>query len=46
MNFALTTDLGDIDLLGEVAGVGQYAEALAFSVEMDLVEEREGGKQL
>ena len=30
-NFTLTTDLGDIDLLGEVAGIGGYAEALAAS---------------
>jgi hypothetical protein len=33
-NFTLTTDLGDIDLLGEVAGVGSYADALAASVIM------------
>jgi hypothetical protein len=25
MNFTLTTDLGDVDLLGELAGVGQFA---------------------
>ena len=31
-NFTLTTDLGDIDLLGEVAGVGIYADAWAASV--------------
>ena len=31
-NFTLTTDLGDIDLLGEVAGVGSYADAFAASV--------------
>ena len=30
----LTTDRGDIDLLGVVAGVGTYQEALANSVEM------------
>jgi hypothetical protein len=35
-NFTLTTDLGDIDLLGEVAGVGIYAEALAASVVVPL----------
>lgn len=33
-NFTLTTDLGDIDLLGEVAGVGAYDEALASSIKM------------
>ena len=31
-NFMLTTDLGDIDLLGEVAGVGGYRDALVASV--------------
>lgn len=35
-NFTLTTDIGDIDLLGEVAGVGSYAEALAASVVVPL----------
>lgn len=35
-NFTLTTDLGDIDLLGEVAGVGSYADALAASVSVPL----------
>jgi hypothetical protein len=29
LNFTLTTSLGDLDLLGEVAGVGGYAEAAA-----------------
>jgi predicted nucleotidyltransferase len=37
MNFTLTTDLGDIDVLGEVAGIGQYTQALALSVKMDLL---------
>jgi len=27
LNFTLTTSLGDLDLLGEVAGVGGYADA-------------------
>jgi hypothetical protein len=36
MNFTLTTDLGDIDLLGEITGIGQYAEALALSECIDL----------
>jgi hypothetical protein len=31
LNFTLTTDVGDIDLLGEVSGVGQYPQALAQS---------------
>ncbi len=29
LNFTLTTSLGDLDLLGEVAGIGGYAEAVA-----------------
>ncbi len=36
MNFTLTTDLGPLDLLGEVSGVGQFPEALAGSTEMEL----------
>jgi hypothetical protein len=36
VNFTLATDLGDIDLLGEVAGVGDYAAALAESEEVEL----------
>ena len=35
-NFTLTTDLGDIDLLGEVAGVGSYQDALAASATVSL----------
>ncbi len=30
-NFTFNTDLGDIDLLGEVAGVGNYADVLENS---------------
>ncbi len=33
LNFALDTDLGEIDLLGEVSGVGNYDQVLAQSVE-------------
>lgn len=33
--FTLTTDLGIIDLLAEVAGIGSYAEAQAASVEVE-----------
>ena len=36
LNFTLTTDLGDLDLLGEVGGLGGYAELLSFSEEMKL----------
>lgn len=36
LNFTLSTDLGDIDLLGEVAGLGTYddVEASAMTVEL------------
>ena len=36
LNFTLTTDLGALDLLGEVAGLGGYAELLSFSEELEL----------
>ncbi len=36
LNFTLTTDLGDVDLLGEVAGVGTADEVLARSEERPL----------
>jgi len=36
LNFTLTTDLGDLDLLGEVTGLGGYAEVLSFSEELEL----------
>src|SRR5256885_2684216 len=36
MNFTLTTDLGNIDLLGELKGLGAYEEARASSVVMNL----------
>lgn len=36
LNFTLTTDLGDIDLLGDVAGIGVYAAALAASQPVEL----------
>lgn len=35
-NFTFKTDLGDIDLLGEVAGVGTYEDAFAASVVVPL----------
>jgi len=40
LNFTLTTDLGDLDLLGEVAGLGGYAEVLSFSEELELFDMR------
>ncbi len=33
LNFTLDTDLGQLDLLGEVSGVGGYAQALSQSTE-------------
>jgi hypothetical protein len=36
LNFTLTTDLGDIDLMGEVAGIGDYSAALAASIPVEL----------
>jgi hypothetical protein len=33
LNFTLTTDRGDIDLLGEMSGIGGYEKALAMSEE-------------
>jgi hypothetical protein len=32
LNFTLTTDLGDIDLLGEIAGGGFYGDLLPHSI--------------
>jgi hypothetical protein len=36
LNFTLTTDLGDLDLLGEVTGVGGYRELIGDAAWMDL----------
>ena len=36
LNFTLTTDHGDVDLLGEVSGVGEYDQVLARSVEVEM----------
>jgi hypothetical protein len=35
LNFTLTTTLGDIDLLGEVAGGGNYDQLLPYTVVME-----------
>lgn len=35
-NFTLTTDLEDIDLMGEVSGLGDYLAALAASTSVEL----------
>jgi hypothetical protein len=36
LNFTLTTSVGDIDLLGEIAGVGNYAALADHTVAVDL----------
>lgn len=36
LNFTLVTTAGDIDLFGEVPGVGGYDDALAGSIEIEL----------
>jgi predicted nucleotidyltransferase len=36
LNFTLTTDAGDVDLIGEVVGVGDYHVAAAASMEVEL----------
>ncbi len=36
LNFTFTTDIGDLDLLGEVRGVGHYQEVIADSVTVEL----------
>ena len=38
--FTLTTDLGIIDLLAEVSGIGSYAEVRAASIEVDVFQRR------
>lgn len=36
LNFTLATDAGEIDLLGEVAGIGGYEQVRSLSVESDV----------
>jgi hypothetical protein len=36
LNFTLRTDLGPVDFLGEVAGVGSYEQVLAQSEEQEI----------
>lgn len=36
MNFTFTTDVGDLDIFGEVTGLCSYEKALAFSEEMNI----------
>jgi hypothetical protein len=36
LNFTFTTDIGDLDLLGEVLGIGEYDDVLAGSLTFKL----------
>jgi hypothetical protein len=36
LNFTLTSELGDVDLLGEIAGGGGYRELLPYSIELEI----------
>lgn len=36
LNFTLTTSAGDIDLLGEIAGVGAYDALIGHTIEVEL----------
>lgn len=36
LNFTFTTDIGDLDLLGEVRGIGQYDDVLTGSLTVEL----------
>ena len=38
LNFTLTSEAGDIDLLGEVSGVGAYPDAAKHAIEVELYE--------
>jgi hypothetical protein len=40
LNFTLTTDAGDIDLLGEVTGLGFYSQVKERSEELEIVGRR------
>jgi hypothetical protein len=40
MNFTLTTDVGDLDLLGKIAGFASFQDAKALSEEIELFQRR------
>jgi hypothetical protein len=40
LNFTFATDIGDLDLLGEVRGVGGYEDVLAGSITVELFDYR------
>ena len=44
LNFTLTTTLGDLDLLGEIAGGGRYEQLLAGSVVVPRASGSRGGR--
>ena len=40
LNFTFTTDIGDLDFLGEVRGIGHYEDLLADSMTVELFDYR------
>lgn len=36
LNFTLTTSLGDLDLLGEIAGGGRFEDLVPYTIKMNL----------
>ena len=40
LNFTFTTDIGDLDFLGEVRGIGHYEDVLADSMTVELFDYR------
>ncbi len=40
LNLTLTTNLGDVDLLGEITGGGRYEDLLGDTIEIELYEKR------
>ena len=38
VNFTLTTEAGDVDILGEVTGMGAYEQIVAFSEDIEVFE--------
>ena len=36
LNFTLTTDLGEVDLLGKISGIGPYDEVRSTSIDVEL----------
>jgi predicted nucleotidyltransferase len=38
LNFTFSTDIGDIDLLGEISGIGKYDDMLKYSETLEIYE--------